>query len=74
MSRLLHHVLELDSSTWWSCFRIQKVIKDMNKYANSQDKGPWPQSRVSALERALGELLRVLEKKVPSPHVLCRPV
>lgn len=36
----------------------------MNKYANSQDKGPWPQNRVSALDRALGELLRVLEKKV----------
>ena len=43
---------------------MQKVIKDLNKYANSQDKGPWPQSRVSALDRALGELLRILEKKV----------
>jgi hypothetical protein len=31
---------------------------------SSQDKGPWPQSRVSALDRALGELTRILEKKV----------
>ena len=46
------------------CFRLQKVVKDLNKYMNSQDKGPWSPSRLSALDRALGEILRVLDKKV----------
>ena len=56
--------------------RLQKLVKDVSKYLQSQDSGPWPQNKVSALDRALGEMARVLEKKVllclapiyPLPH------
>jgi hypothetical protein len=43
---------------------MQKIIKDVNKYLQTQGSGPWPQNRLSALDRATGELLRLLEKKV----------
>ncbi|XP_059161498.1 S phase cyclin A-associated protein in the endoplasmic reticulum-like isoform X2 [Physella acuta] len=43
--------------------KLHKVIKDINKYLQSQDSGPWPQNKVSALDRALGEIGRILEKK-----------
>ena len=45
-------------------FRLQKVVKDVNKYLQSQGSGPWPQNKVSALDRALGEIGRIMEKKV----------
>ena len=48
----------------FSCFRLQKVVKDLQKYVNSQDRGPWPQNKVSALDRALGEVARIMDKKV----------
>lgn len=44
--------------------RLHKVIKDITKYLQSHDSGPWPQNKVSALDRALGEIGRILEKKV----------
>ncbi|XP_074649946.1 S phase cyclin A-associated protein in the endoplasmic reticulum-like isoform X2 [Tubulanus polymorphus] len=44
--------------------KIQKVLKDLCKYVQQQSSGPWPQNRVSALDRALGEISRILEKKV----------
>ena len=44
--------------------RLHKVIKDINKYLQSHDSGPWPAAKVSALDRALGETGRILEKKV----------
>ncbi|KAK3743773.1 hypothetical protein RRG08_043505 [Elysia crispata] len=43
--------------------KLNKVIKDINKYLQSQDTGPWPQNKVLALDRALGEIGRILEKK-----------
>lgn len=43
--------------------KLQKLVKDVNKYLQSQDTGPWPQNKVSALDRALGEMSRILEKK-----------
>ncbi|KAL8602244.1 hypothetical protein ACOMHN_022757 [Nucella lapillus] len=43
--------------------KLQKLVKDVNKYLQSQDSGPWPQNKVSALDRALGEMARILEKK-----------
>ncbi|CAL1531856.1 unnamed protein product [Lymnaea stagnalis] len=43
--------------------KLHKIIKDINKYLQSQDSGPWPQNKVSALDRALGETGRILEKK-----------
>ena len=44
--------------------RIQKLAKDLTKYVNCADSGPWPPSRVSALDRSTGELIRILDKKV----------
>ncbi|KAK7501611.1 hypothetical protein BaRGS_00007042, partial [Batillaria attramentaria] len=44
--------------------KLQKLVKDLTKYLQTQDSGPWPQNRVSALDRALGEMSRILEKKI----------
>lgn len=44
--------------------KMQKVIRDTNKYLQSTESGPWSQNRVSALDRALGELSRIFDKKV----------
>ncbi|KAL4227984.1 hypothetical protein ACF0H5_013422 [Mactra antiquata] len=44
--------------------KMQKVIRDINKYLQSTDSGPWSQTRVSALDRSLGELNRIFEKKI----------
>ena len=59
-------------------FRLQKIVKDLNRQLQSQGSGPWAANRVSSLERSLGELSRMLESKVnkkwiggsciPSPH------
>lgn len=46
--------------------KLQKFIKDVNKYLQSSDNGPWPQNRVSALDRALNEVSRIFEKKIPN--------
>ncbi|XP_078316158.1 S phase cyclin A-associated protein in the endoplasmic reticulum-like isoform X2 [Crassostrea virginica] len=43
--------------------KLHKVVRDINKYLQTQDSGPWPQNKVSALDRALGEISRVLDKK-----------
>ncbi|KAK7009489.1 S phase cyclin A-associated protein in the endoplasmic reticulum-like isoform X1 [Biomphalaria glabrata] len=43
--------------------KLHKIIKDMNKYIQSQDTGPWPHNKVAALDRALGETGRIMEKK-----------
>ena len=47
-----------------SIVRLQKLVKDLNKYIQTQDKGPWPQAKVSATDRALGEISRIMEKRV----------
>lgn len=46
--------------------RIHKIVRDLNKYLQTQDSGPWPQNKVSALDRALGEIGRIMDKKVRS--------
>ena len=44
---------------------MQKLLKDLNKYLQAQDSsGPWEQSKVSAMDRALGEIGRIMDKKV----------
>ncbi|XP_056020838.1 S phase cyclin A-associated protein in the endoplasmic reticulum-like isoform X2 [Ostrea edulis] len=43
--------------------KIHKIVRDINKYLQTQDSGPWPQNKVSALDRALGEISRILDKK-----------
>ncbi|XP_052278081.1 S phase cyclin A-associated protein in the endoplasmic reticulum-like isoform X2 [Dreissena polymorpha] len=44
--------------------KLQKTIRDITKYLQSTESGPWSQSRLSALDRALGELNRIFDKKV----------
>mgnify|MGYP001800260948 FL=1 len=44
--------------------RFNKLVKDVTKFIQSQEKGPWPQNKISALDRALGEAVRILDKKV----------
>ncbi|KAJ8318369.1 hypothetical protein KUTeg_003460 [Tegillarca granosa] len=43
--------------------KLQKLVRDINKYLQSQDTGPWTQNKVSALDRSLGEISRILDKK-----------
>ena len=45
-------------------YRFNKLVKDVTKFIQSQEKGPWPQNKISALDRALGEAVRILDKKV----------
>ncbi|GFR79611.1 S phase cyclin A-associated protein in the endoplasmic reticulum-like isoform X2 [Elysia marginata] len=52
--------------------KLNKVIKDINKYLQSQDTGPWQQNKVLALDRALGEIGRILEKKSLSDQTCFR--
>lgn len=42
--------------------KIGKGIRDIDKLLESQGKGSWPDSSVSMLERALGEISRSLDK------------
>ena len=54
-------------------FRLQKIVKDLNRQLQSQGSGPWAANRVASLERSLGELSRMLESKVrPPPHICSR--
>ncbi|XP_071451801.1 S phase cyclin A-associated protein in the endoplasmic reticulum [Hetaerina americana] len=43
--------------------RLQKLIKDVEKLNHSQGKGQWPDVAITALERALGEINRILDKQ-----------
>ncbi|KAH9488551.1 hypothetical protein Btru_061807, partial [Bulinus truncatus] len=52
--------------------KLHKIIKDMNKYLQSQDTGPWPHNKVAALDRALGETGRIMEKKSVNDQISFR--
>ncbi|XP_076101540.1 S phase cyclin A-associated protein in the endoplasmic reticulum-like isoform X1 [Mytilus galloprovincialis] len=52
--------------------KLHKVIKDITKYLQNTERGPWSQSRVSALDRALGEISRILDKKIPADQTCLR--
>ncbi|KAG8228336.1 hypothetical protein J437_LFUL009381, partial [Ladona fulva] len=43
--------------------RLQKFIKDVEKLNHSHGKGQWPDTAITALERALGEINRILDKQ-----------
>ncbi|XP_049963101.1 S phase cyclin A-associated protein in the endoplasmic reticulum isoform X1 [Schistocerca serialis cubense] len=43
--------------------RLQKCLRDVEKLHNTQGKGQWPNNAVTALERALGEVNRILSKQ-----------
>merc|ERR1719348_1045937 len=42
--------------------RIGKSIREIEKLLNSQGKGAWPNSSISSLERAFGEISRAFDK------------
>lgn len=45
-------------------FRLQRLVKDLLKQLQGQDSGQWANSKVSSLDRTLGEISRILEKQV----------
>jgi hypothetical protein len=44
--------------------RLQRLVKDLVKQLQGQDSGQWANTRVSGLDRTLGEISRILEKQV----------
>ncbi|XP_037082279.1 LOW QUALITY PROTEIN: S phase cyclin A-associated protein in the endoplasmic reticulum-like [Pollicipes pollicipes] len=44
--------------------KLTKCVKELNKTVSGQGRGPWPNAAVSALDRTLGEMTRVLEKGI----------
>ncbi|XP_047719135.1 S phase cyclin A-associated protein in the endoplasmic reticulum isoform X4 [Prionailurus viverrinus] len=43
--------------------KLQRLAKDLLKQLQVQDSGSWANNKVSALDRTLGEIARILEKK-----------
>ncbi|XP_029806929.1 S phase cyclin A-associated protein in the endoplasmic reticulum isoform X3 [Suricata suricatta] len=43
--------------------KLQRLAKDLLKQIQVQDSGSWANNKVSALDRTLGEITRILEKK-----------
>ncbi|KAF6273362.1 S-phase cyclin A associated protein in the ER [Rhinolophus ferrumequinum] len=44
--------------------KLQRLAKDLLKQLQVQDSGPWANTKVSALDRTLGEIARILEKEI----------
>lgn len=51
------------TSNLFYVFRLQRLTKDLQKQLQTQDTGIWATNKVSALDRALGEVSRILEKQ-----------
>ncbi|XP_060257702.1 S phase cyclin A-associated protein in the endoplasmic reticulum isoform X6 [Ovis aries] len=43
--------------------KLQRLAKDLLKQLQAQDSGSWANNKVSALDRTLGEVARILEKE-----------
>ncbi|XP_069682477.1 S phase cyclin A-associated protein in the endoplasmic reticulum isoform X2 [Periplaneta americana] len=43
--------------------RIQKCLRDVEKQHISQGKGQWPNTAITSLERALGDINRILDRQ-----------
>ncbi|TRY97360.1 hypothetical protein DNTS_033005 [Danionella cerebrum] len=43
--------------------KLQRLVKDLLKQQQGQDSGQWASSKVSGLDRTLGEVSRILEKQ-----------
>ncbi|KAM5171363.1 S phase cyclin A-associated protein in the endoplasmic reticulum isoform 2-T2 [Mantella aurantiaca] len=52
--------------------KLQRLTKDLQKQLQSQDNGMWASNKVSALDRALGEISRILEKQNSSDQISFR--
>ena len=71
-----HHSLSLTPFHLILCWRLQRLAKDLLKQLQVQDSGSWANTKVSAVDRTLGEVARILEKEVrhspqPRPLSLC---
>ncbi|XP_063572062.1 S phase cyclin A-associated protein in the endoplasmic reticulum isoform X4 [Pongo abelii] len=52
--------------------KLQRLAKDLLKQLQVQDSGSWANNKVSALDRTLGEITRILEKEVFTIPALCQ--
>ncbi|KAM4039548.1 S phase cyclin A-associated protein in the endoplasmic reticulum isoform 2-T2 [Anomaloglossus baeobatrachus] len=52
--------------------KLQRLTKDLQKQLQTQDNGAWATNKVSALDRALGEISRILEKQNSSDQISFR--
>ncbi|XP_069836320.1 S phase cyclin A-associated protein in the endoplasmic reticulum isoform X1 [Dendropsophus ebraccatus] len=52
--------------------KLQRLTKDLQKQLQTQDNGAWATNKVSALDRALGEISRILEKQNASDQISFR--
>ncbi|XP_056428910.1 S phase cyclin A-associated protein in the endoplasmic reticulum isoform X2 [Hyla sarda] len=52
--------------------KLQRLTKDVQKQLQIQDNGSWATNKVSALDRTLGEISRILEKQNVSDQILFR--
>ncbi|XP_068131942.1 S phase cyclin A-associated protein in the endoplasmic reticulum isoform X2 [Hyperolius riggenbachi] len=52
--------------------KLQRLTKDLQKQLQTQDTGVWATNKVSALDRALGEISRILEKQNSSDQISFR--
>ncbi|XP_072258129.1 S phase cyclin A-associated protein in the endoplasmic reticulum isoform X1 [Pyxicephalus adspersus] len=52
--------------------KLQRLTKDLQKQLQTQDTGIWATNKVSALDRALGEVSRILEKQNVSDQISFR--
>ncbi|CAH2273177.1 Hypothetical predicted protein [Pelobates cultripes] len=49
--------------------KLQRLTKDLQKQLQAQDSGAWATNKISALDRALGELSRILEKQIVADQI-----
>lgn len=47
-----------------SCCRFQRAIKEINKVLQAQSNGPWPATKISALDKSISDICRSLEANV----------
>ncbi|KAE8617039.1 hypothetical protein XENTR_v10008963 [Xenopus tropicalis] len=52
--------------------KLQRLTKDIHKQLQTQDSGVWAANKVSALDRTLGEVFRILEKQNLSDQISFR--
>ncbi|MEQ2254172.1 hypothetical protein ILYODFUR_000932, partial [Ilyodon furcidens] len=49
--------------------KLQRLVKDLLKQLQGQDSGQWANNKASGLDRTLGEISRILEKKSNADQV-----
>ena len=47
-----------------SCCRFQRAIKEINKVLQAQSNGPWPATKIAALDKSISDICRSLEANV----------